>query len=117
MYRLLPWRGFHCVKIERLYRNNLAKLQKHNLLVEYHVLHMYARKNVEVRTCLFEGIDQVVRHVGSNARLSIYPSIRRARQISATDPSASEIFMHELRPLLSQCDQFNEHKDALVGGD
>ena len=86
MYRQLPWLGCHCVKIEELYRDNLARLPKQNLLVEYHVLHMYARKNVEVRTCLFEGIDQMVRHVGSNARFSIYPSIPRAGQLAQQTP-------------------------------
>jgi hypothetical protein len=49
-----------------------------NVLVEYDVLHMYASENVEVRTCLFEGVDHMVRHVGANASLSVYPPARKA---------------------------------------
>ena len=37
---------------------------------------MYACKNVEIRTRLFKGINEMVRHVGTNASLSVYPPAR-----------------------------------------
>ena len=41
---------------------------------------MYACEDVEVRTCLFEGVDQMVGHVEANASVSIYPSARKECQ-------------------------------------
>jgi hypothetical protein len=51
-----------------------------DILVKCYMLHMYVCKNVEVRTCLFEGVDQMVRHIGANARLSVYPPTHKAQQ-------------------------------------
>jgi hypothetical protein len=58
----------------------MRKKNSPNVPVKYYVLHMYARKNVEVRTGLFEWVDQMVRHIGANPSLSVYPPARKARQ-------------------------------------
>jgi hypothetical protein len=55
--------------------------------VEYRVLHVYARDYVEVRPGLFERVYHVVRHVGADARLSVYPPAHR-KQRHARNKSA-----------------------------
>lgn len=47
-----------------------------HILVECDVFHVYSRNEVEIRTRLFERVDHVVRHVGANTSLFIYPPDR-----------------------------------------
>jgi hypothetical protein len=44
-----------------------------DVLVEDRAFHVYACDYVEVRPGLFERVYHVVRHVGANSRLSVYP--------------------------------------------
>ena len=57
-----------------------------DVLVEYRALHVYACDYVEVRPGLFERVYHVVRHVGANARLSVYPSAHQDQHSSPLTP-------------------------------
>jgi hypothetical protein len=39
------------------------EINSSDILIECYVLHMYACENVEIRTCLPEGIDHIVRYI------------------------------------------------------
>ena len=42
------------------------------------MLHMYACEDMEIRTCLFEGVNQMMRHVRANTSVSVYPPAPKA---------------------------------------
>jgi len=63
--------------------NEKGKRQLKDVL-EYRALHVYACDYVEVRLGLFERVYHVVRHVGANARLSVYPPAHQKQRHTRT---------------------------------
>jgi len=55
-------------------------MQLKDVLVERHMVHEHARNDVQVRTCLFQWVDHIMRHIGAKASLSVYPPERKAKQ-------------------------------------
>jgi len=53
--------------------------QSQNSRVEYDVLHMYTRQEVEIGAGIFERVNHVVRHIRAGARLCIYPSVTQRK--------------------------------------
>lgn len=66
---------FTGAKVRSGFAANRENYQLKDVLVEYHMLHVYSSNYMEVRTCRFKGINHIMGHIGAKASLSVYPPV------------------------------------------
>jgi hypothetical protein len=72
---------------------------------------MYACEDVEVRTCLFDRVNQMVRHVGANASVPVYPPDRNKEGSTTISVTTHIGPRNEPGPFLSRRDSSNGHAE------